>query len=254
MKDRKNIIIVILLITFIVLNIVIYLFNYKKSIIYIGDTTKVEVKNGNIKINKNSNKLNLMQAKIYFNGSFINGYLKSDNGDINNKAVLYEAYNSDGVILRFTDDLLAYTGNVDLKVANTNILDIMTSNDEDVVNNFFQSIGGGNNHSVDILDYKKIVFDLDNDGENEYIYSLDILEEGTDDISFVFICDGTETELISKKSGEINNVDLKKVSFFNLIDFNEDNKYEIVIRVKNGEYGSNTYKIYNYDGKLKEIK
>ena len=45
MKDRKNIIIVILLITFIVLNIVIYLFNYKKSIIYIGDTTKVEVKN-----------------------------------------------------------------------------------------------------------------------------------------------------------------------------------------------------------------
>jgi|GEM_PF-2357180 len=254
MRDRRNLIVAVLLVLFVILSFVIYIFNNNKGTVYIGDVTKLEIKKGKIAINKKQKKLNLTQAKIYFNGSFINGYLKSDKGDINNKAILYEAYNEDGVILRFTDDLLAYTGNVNIKVADINMLDIMADDDSTIVFDFFKSIGGGDNHSVDILDYKKIVYDLDNDGKLEYIYSVDILEEGTTDTSFVFICDGNEKKLINKKTGEIDNVDLKKVSFFNLIDLNEDNKYEIVIRVKNGEYGSNSYKIYNYDGNLKEIK
>lgn len=256
MKEKKNLIIIVLLIVFVLLNIYVYI-NKNKDIVYIGSTTKIEVNKDEIKVINKNKKLNLTKARIYFNKDFIEGYIKSDKGEINNKEITYNAYDNDGVRLHFIDDLIAIVGDTKIKVADVNISDLSLSNDSEIIDNFLKSDDGNGitlDYSISFLDYKKAIYDIDNDGENEYIYSIDVLEEDKIDYSYVFIYDNNEYKLIDSEKGDVDNVNLNKISFFNLIDFNNDNKYEIVLKHKTGTYGSNCYKVYSYNDEIKEIK
>ena len=256
MREKRNILIIILLIIFIILNFSVYLIN-KKNVIYLGSITKIEVKNNNIKIYNEKSKLNLIKAKIYFNGSFINGYLKSDRGNINNKAILYKAYNESGTSLRFTEDLIAYTGKAKINISDANVITNILDGDKEIISNFLRSDYGdgiGLDFSLDYKEYKKVIYDIDNDGDKEYLYSLNLIEENKTSYSYVFIIDDDELKVINSKKGDITDQKYDVISFFKLIDFNDDGKYEIVLRLKNGEYGDNVYKIYNYDGEISEIK
>lgn len=256
MKDKRNLLILVLFIIFIGLSIFVYI-NKNSNTVYLGNFTKINLKDNNIEIKNKNNKISLTKAKIYFNKFFINGYLKSDKSDINNKKNIYNAYNENGKILDFNDDLIAYTGNIKINIANYNELNIGLDKDFEVIDNFLLSDDGDGivlDYSIDYLDYRKIIFDIDNDGIDEFIYSIDILEGETIDYTYVILIDGDQTILVDKRKGKINNANLHKISFFNLIDFNNDNKYEIVLRLKTGDYGNNYYKIYNYNKSVKEIK
>lgn len=256
MKDRKNILIIVLFIVLVILTIFVYI-KKSKSTIYLGYYTKVTIKDNKINVVKKNSKLNLTKAKIYFNDDFVDGYLKSSKSKQSNGVTLYNAYNEEGTILRFTNDLIAYTGKSSIKIANANILNKPINKDLSIITDFLNGENGNGislDYSYDYEDYKKIIYDFDNDGENETIYSLDIIEGSTTEYTYVFLVDGEKIELIDSKKGEITKPDLKKISFFNLIDFNGDGKYEIVLKLSTGDYGYNYYKIYSYDNKVKEIE
>ena len=256
MKKNKIYIIVLLIIIFLLFDIFVHL-NINENVIYIGNTTKVIVKDEKITINNKNTNLKLMKSKIYFNKEFIDGYIKSSKSKMNNGVTIYDAYNLNGQLLRFNDDLIAYTGKNNIKIADCNSSDFISTEDDKYIADFLLS-EFGNGISLDVplsYDYyKKIIYDIDNDGDDEYIYSLDIIESGVSDYSYVFIVDDEEKILVSRKKGDIKDSNLPRVFFFNLIDFNNDNNYEIVLRYKNGEYGKNIYKIYNYNGEISEIK
>lgn len=256
MKDKRNIVIIILLIIFVLLSIYVYI-DKSINIIYLGNYTKITSKNGKIDITNKNNKINLTKAKIYFNGDFIKGYIKSDKSDINNKTIIYNAYNEDGKILRFSDDLIAYTGDEKIKVADANILDILLESDYNLLIDFVNNKSDyeiETDYDIEFKNFKKVIYDLDDDGQLEYLYSFE-LDEGTElAYTCVFIIDGDEYKIVESTSGELYDVNLNRISFFNLIDFNNDNKYEVVLRLKTGDYENNIYKIYNYDDKIVEIK
>lgn len=256
MKEKKNILIIVLLVVFVILSIYV-LINKSNNILYIGSNTKIRIKNNEIKITNKNSKINLTKAKILFNNDFVDGYLKSSKSDINNKVNIYNAYNEDGKVLRFTDDLIAYVGKVNIKIAEPNILEIPLDKDLIIVENFLKTdLGNGItlDYSINYVDYKKVVYDIDKDGDNEYIYSLEVIEGETKSYTYIFIYDDEEYKLVDRRKGKITTADAKKISFFKLIDFNDDGKYELVLRLKNGDYGTNTYKIYEYNDVAKEIK
>lgn len=256
MKKINNIVILILLLIFIAFDLYIVLLN-KTSVVYLGNYTKINIKNKNISITYKNKKINSTKAKIYFNNDFIDGYIMSNKSKLNNNAIVYDAYNSDGTILRFTDDLIAYTGNLKIEKANYNLLDLPLEGDFDIITQYLSSENGNGitlDYSIDYVDYKKVIYDLDNDGENEYIYSIQVVEEGITNYSYVFLVDEGETKKIYSCKGKIEEPKTKKVSFFDLIDFNDDGNYEIVIKIKDGEYGNSIYKLYTYDKDIKEIK
>lgn len=257
MKERKNLIILILIGLFIILSIFLYFKKTASNVIYIGNFTKVTVKKSNIKIDNKNTKLGLTESKIYFNKEFVDGYIRTSKEKINNGVNIYTAYNKNGDVLRFNDDLISYTGNSNIKVAEPNVLELMLDDDFNIINDYLTK--ETDNEDVSEIQmvfdsYKKVIFDIDNDGEDEYIYSVDVVESGSTNYTYVFIVDNGEIIKIDSRSGSALKADVERVSFFKLIDFNDDGKYEIVIRLKKGDYGASTYKIYNYSKKIKEIK
>jgi len=181
----------------------------------------------------------------------------SNKSSLNNNVIVYDAYNIDGTILRFTDDLIAYTGDLKIAKANYNLLDLPLDEDYNIITQYLLSENGNDitlDYSIDYIDYKKVIFDIDKDGVNEYIYSIQLVEEGTTYYSYVFLVDEGATKKIYNCKGKLEKPDTKKVSFFDLIDFNDDGNYEIVIKIKDGEYGYSIYKLYTYDNDIKEIK
>lgn len=256
MKEIKNVLIIVLFVIFLVLFGLILL-NRTTNIVYIGNYTKVKIKNDKITIINKNSKVNLTKAKIYFNRDFVDGYIKSNKANIDNKANIYDVYNESGNSLRPAGDIIAYTGKNKIKIANINVVTLELKDDLDLISGFLASDNGNGielDFSIEYKDYKRVAYDIDKDGDKEYIYSLEVLEGGSETYTYVFLVDDGEIQVINSMKGESNNVKLKKVSFFNLIDFDGDDKYEIVLRVKDGDYGYNKYRIYSYDSQIKEIK
>lgn len=257
MKERKNIIILVLIILFVILSIFLYFKKTRSDVIYIGNYTKVTVKKGTIKIDNKNEKIGITEANIYFNNEFVNGYIRSSKEKVNNNINIYTAYNKKGSVLRFNDDLIAYTGDAKIKVANPNRLSLLLDDDLNKVSTYLYGLTGnteGGDFELSFNSFEKIIYDIDNDGDDEYIYSVDANAYEKQNYSFVVIEDNGEFIPIIKKSGEAMKTDLVRVSFFSLIDFDNDGKYEIVVKIKEGDYGASKYKIFNYDEKIEEIK
>lgn len=252
MKDNRMKLIVVLLVIFICMSLFV---TFKKSgnIAYIGSNTKILITKDGFTIKNDSKKLNLTKAKIYFNGDFIDGYLKSD---VSNNKVVYNAYDQNGNILRFNDALIAYTGNKEIKVAHLSKLELMEEKDVNNIAKYLYSDEAKLNlfdYSIDYNNYEKYIYDIDNDGDKEIIYNIDISVADDKNYTFVLLYDNDEIKVVDKESGNVG-PETKKISFTNLIDFNNDGIYEIIIKEKQDEYVNAVYKLYNYDSKVNEIK
>ena len=96
------------------------------------------------------------------------------------------------------------------------------------------------------LDYIKITnFDYDNDGNEEYIYSVGIFNNDKYN-SFVYMKVDDKYILIDSEESD-NNPDYKRLYFIKLIDFNSDDNYEFVVEKMMSEYGPDYYELYNFD-------
>ena len=177
---------------------------------------------------------------------------------------MYTAYNDNGSSLYFDNSIIAFTKDLDLnfkKISNQEGTDL------NEVTDFFKNLNIDINSDTEIENYLISTFDYDNDGHEEKIYSVDFFEDIEDETdaslgegiaeeemmeknyySYVFMKKDNKYILLDKEESVYDGVHNVRLKFENLIDFNNDNKYEFVISKMMSEYGPDYFELYNFDG------
>ena len=283
-KNKKRILIIIIILICIYLAIyVISIFPKGKkyeNTVFIGDTTKVTVKDGKISVYNEDKKLLNQKAKIYFKKKFIDGYLVSKESESTGSKYTINALNDKNETLILERTLIACTNDVSIDVINVTR---SKCNDLSILYSFLDS----NNTIITTefeVDYFNVsTFDLDDDGTNEYVYSAGLIsydfgedvEEDTDEIEEDDITldeseiefeeydsENDKTKYVSliffEKDGKYFLINTAKSTydenyncfeFLNPIDFNNDGNYEFTVLNQKSEYGPYYYELYNFDGK-----
>lgn len=231
------------LIILIPIYIIIAIFsNTKQDILIIGGNIYIEYndKKYNIKNNyKNNPQLNYRKYKIYDGEKYIDGYIKFYKDDItgDTNGIIY---NSTLDISNLSIPLLAYTGNINIDVADTVVTDKISDNDEIILKSKLTGIID----DIDDINFKKITVDLNNDNQNEYIYS--IYKYDNDKIyNSIFMMDSNNRIIDIVTNGEKN----EEYNINYIVDVDMDGEYEIVLSSSYG-YSLTNYEIY----KLKNNK
>lgn len=231
------------LIILIPIYIIIAIFsNTKQDILIIGGNIYIEYndKKYNIKNNyKNNPQLNYRKYKIYDGEKYIDGYIKFYKDDItgDTNGIIY---NSTLDISNLSIPLLAYTGNINIDVAGTVVTDKISDNDEIILKSKLTGIID----NIDDINFKKITVDLNNDNQNEYIYS--IYKYDNDKIyNSIFMMDSNNRIIDIVTNGEKN----EEYNINYIVDVDMDGEYEIVLSSSYG-YSLTNYEIY----KLKNNK
>lgn len=248
---KKNKGILILVGVVLSLYFIIYLFSniqYGKkysNTVFLGDMTKLNIKGNNIEVLDEYVSTKKQKVKIYYNNRFIDGYLLTSKDNIENGNYAYNLYDSSMNPLYPESLLIAHTPDISIMVKETN-----KTNSEDLteVYNFVNSQNIILSSSIE-LDYLSIDnFDYDNDGTEEYIYSVGLIKDADEYDSFVFYKENDNYILIDRIENGYDEVANVKLIFEKLIDFNDDDKYEFVIGRIMSEYGPYYYDLYNFNG------
>ena len=241
---HKKIILISFVFGYIIITFVINFINKNNNIIYLGNYTKVRVTDNNITVNYSNDNLRYTPIKLYFNNNFINGFIESTDHDY------YSIYDESGVVLHSNKIIIAYSGDYDLKVINLDSSDYYNNKDLEKL----EEIKNSNNLIGEIKSFKKVTYDLDNNSEKEDIVSVQLKNDGTV-ISIVYVVINDNPILLNQIQGEEDGPNCQTETLDYLIDFNEDNIYEIVTNRDEG-IDAPTYEIiYEYvAGEYKEIK
>lgn len=247
MKKNKTLIIV-LIITYFLISIY-FVFIKKDNTIYLGSSTKIKIKNNNIIMTKENKQISMQKAKVYFDGEFIDGYIRSIYEDYNNSNS-FQVLDNNFNLLNSNEGLIAYTGNKKIEIAN--VQKVTTIKEEEKTK--LKSIADENGIEGTLSNFIKIEYNLDSDKEKEIIYSYK-LSNIEKDTTITIIKDKEDYEIIDIESGRPESPGLKQSYFYKLIDFNNDNTYEIVLFQSNGDDSDGEYKIYSYtNGTVINIK
>ena len=248
-KNRKGllIIIVILVLVYFILSIVKYTNSHKtnyKNTVIIGDFTKVEISNNEIKVYNDNTYLENKKLYFYFKGEEIEGYITSSNNGSTGGKYMYVAHKLDGTKLNFDSAIIGYTKDTKLKFKEVNNKRI---SDMTEVNNFLKSYNSIVSDNIRVERIIESTVDVEGDGVYENIYSVSMIEDGSDYDSFVFMKKGENYILISREISEVSTNSIR-LKLLNIIDCNNDGEYEFVISKMMTEYGPNYYELYNYNG------
>lgn len=248
-KNKKNIMILILLLVafYLVITIIFSLPKGKKykNTAFIGDFTKVEVKSGIINVYNNNEFIDKQSTKFYFKNEEIDGSILTRDSGSNGGDYSYYALDKKGNALDFDLGMFGYTADMDLKFKKTDYAYIKDSNE---VREFCKqnNIAIGENTNIEQIVVNN--FDVDDDNNNEDIYSVGLIENGNKYISFVFMSKDGKYYLIDQAESDYNSVNGIRFRFTFLVDFNKDDNYEFVVRKSMSEYGPNYYELYNFNG------
>lgn len=245
---KANVIMIILGIIYIILSIYL-VFIKKDNIVYLGDGTEVIVKNDDIKITKNNKLMNFKKARILYNNEFIDGYIRRKKDDTSGFNIC-EVLNEEKKKIIFSNGLIAYSGNLNIKVGNYLKYSILTNTEKEKL----MLVAEENNISGSISEAYRYDFDIDGDKKEESIYSFTIIEKSKIN-TLTFINTQDDYEIIDIKKDDYSKPNCKRSWFYRFIDFNNDDNYEIVLFQSNGDDSLGTYKIYQYINKsVIEIK
>ncbi len=257
LSNKKGIL--ILVISLVAIYLLIYIISIVptgkkyKNTVFLGESTKVSIKDGSIFVYNEDKKISKQKAKIYFNKKFIDGYIISGEGESSGTENSYYYYNSDGDVLVPGSIVVAVAGDdiVNIKEGRTQEIKSLDSIQDLLdLNNLIS------NDDVEIdLNYGKIdSIDVDGDKIEDKIYSFGLIKsvlatEDEDYISFVYLKKGNSSEyiLLQNFEGSYDGISNERLSFAKLIDFDNDDNYEIVVERMMGEYGPYYYELYNYE-------
>ena len=215
-----------------------------KNTVFIGNFTKVQVKDKNIKIYNENAETPMQNVKVYFKKQFIDGYIFTNKIDFDNTTYSYIVCNEKGNYLSTDSNFIAHTTDLSIKIKNNDKFE--SKNIDDILE--FAKLNNINLSKDTELDYLYITsFDYDEDGKQEYIYSVGLIENEKDYESIIYLKMDNKYIIIDREKSSYT-IDYKKLYFLNLIDFNSDNNYEFVIEKMMSEYGPNYYELYNFDG------
>lgn len=236
MKKRLIIIIVLCLLLVIVS---VYNLIKEESILYLGYSTKVYVNKDDIKIVDTKNDFYTKKIKLFMDDSFVDGFLQVDKEkNINN----YKVYNKDKELILNIPFFMAYTGNIKINVPKYRTQS--SPNDKDKANLYY--VMNDNNIKGDIINYKKITCDLNDDNVDEnIIYSLIKSDEYIYSLLYAYSdIDYNYIDLVISKTEDYDNTRIE--NFETIIDINDDKKYEIVISDYRGNNSAITYRLFGY--------
>lgn len=246
MKNKLFVAIIILLS---ISCIVISILNYNDKVYtIIGETTIVHYKNKKINkieyvdyINK---KYSYDNYKIYYNGSFINGTFNVTD----NLESLYEIYNENYEQI-YPYPFIAYKGDINMNLYNQSINE---PNDSDNV--IISKVLKENSLESNYTNFKKISYDVDNDGMVENIYYVDNERNNSSIYFLTFISKNNNTIILEKNivsMDKINEESRKKLS--TLIDIDLDGKYEIMFSESSGDDSRVYYHFYKFDSNTNSV-
>lgn len=245
-KKNKRVLIILLLISIIVISLVTYI---NMNIVYIGNNTKV-VSLGNKIYSFNTNS-NIILRKVYINknGKFIKGFIKAEKENDSYDYIAVSANN------RAIDvDLLIAKGLLSKAEVAKNVVSSKEITDGSI--NEVNVLLEANIDKSSVLNYEKMVFDIDNDASDESIYY--VLYMTTSSLSTeIFIKDGEDIISVLSNEYDFETEGFSETTYklTGLIDFNNDLNYEIVVSKVTGDDAPIYYDIYRYDnGKINRIK
>lgn len=251
-KNKKILLLLIgiLILIYMAITIIPNIFSEKKysNTAFIGDYTKIYIKNKGIEVRNDNVEIATQRVKVLFKNKLIDGIITSEKTDFDQIDYHYIAYNNEGVYLSPNSALLAFTTDLSIKIKEKTSYN--SKNIEEVYD-LFQD-----NKNIDLdnieLDYLNISsFDLTNDGKEESVYSVGLINRNENDssyYSYVFMKTEDKNILIDKEESKYDGVSNIKLSLYNLIDFNNDGNYEFVVKKSMSEYGPDYYELYNFDG------
>lgn len=239
---------IIYFLTVLVLIIILFQLFIQSRTIYLGNDTKIfNLNNIYIKLNHNSN-IKIRNVYTYKNGKRLNGYLKSTKVD---NIYEYNVVSKNNRIIQ-SDDLIASGKLIKLDVVSNKYS--KTEINESLLQEFNELTD--NELSINnIIRYKKITYDIDNDSSDESIIFVTYLSNGSLN-NKAFINDDNVIDIINDEY-DIEKQDNLETNYrlVGLIDFNKDKKYETVVSTSKGDDSPTYYNVYRYvDGTVKEIK
>lgn len=230
--------IIILFILIFLYFIVLFIFNNNK-VVYIGDYTKVYIKNKKIsKIENINSYISGKKVKYYQNNSFYDGYLYSEKGDL---GYAYNILNKNKTKEIIRNGIIATTNNITIKVKEPEELKVSESE--------IDSITDGLNiekSSIKSEKTKKYIFDLNSDSTDEIIYIIVYKESNGEKVEFVLYSDSKysvfESYLVDNTSAVRKNENL-----YMFIDFLNAGNYCLLIQYSPKLEVPFNYKIYEYN-------
>lgn len=247
-KNKKGllIIIIILVVIYFLISIFINLFNGKKysNTVFIGDYTKVQIKNNKIRVYNQNSNLKGQDVKVYFKNNVIEGYINSSDNGVNNGLKEYNVFNEKGESLIFENVLIAFT-----KDLSPSFKKVVTSHsdDKDLVKKILKNSNIIYSDNF-VLNYFNISnFDIEGDDKDETIYSIGIIDDETEYKSYAIYNKDEKYYIIDREESNYNGIEYTRLIFSNLIDFNNDDNYEFVVEKVISEYGPDYYYLYNFE-------
>ena len=217
--------------------------------IYIDNSVRWVYKNNkwsNIEYNSNSN-INLKKYNVYNTNS------KKHVGKYNLKFEKDKWYIvNKGNYALYPVTMFAYKG-TGIKIIN---YDINYNLDKNIINKILTKFNINNYSEINLA--SSISVDLNNDGEDEIIYSIsNMYSESAEDVYFsvMAIYEDGEYKIIKFEKMDENYL-AKKIMFevFAIMDYNNDGKYELLIEGTRFSETPSSYYLYgNIDGEYKEL-
>ncbi|MBR4830418.1 MAG: hypothetical protein IKZ96_01450 [Bacilli bacterium] len=241
-KGKIVILLVVILIIVIALNYFI-----SSNTVYLGNNTKVLVIGNKIIKLKNNRKILLNKVSIYKDGKKFDGYLKSEKYDMGYSYYAVSKYNK-----KFNSNDLVASGKM-VKMNAVSSSNIETSFNVSEINSLLELKLENDN----VIDYKKVTFDIDNDSNNEEIVFIKYIVDNIGTTK-AFVVDNEDiTDIVEFEYDYTDMVNIKNDVHYlsDVIDLNNDKKYEIILARIDGDSQPTYYDIYSYEnGNIKEIK
>ena len=258
-KNKKGILILIVsfIALYLIINIIYIIPKGKKykNTVFLGSSTKVSINKGTISVYNEDKQLRKQNVKVYFKNKIIDGTISSEKVPSSGVINSYYVQDLNNFDLYYDKVLIAYTPDISIDIKNDKSY---TSKDLTTLYEFANSNSIDISDTVEIIQQNVTTMDIDEDDNDEYIYSISLVETyGLDDDSeeiseeyytVVFLKNEGKYYLIDSEVGDYDEISNTQLSFVKLIDFNNDGDYEFVIKKQMTEYGPYYYELYNFDG------
>lgn len=245
----KNKLFIAIIILFSISYIVISILNYNDKVYaIIGETTIVHYKNKKINkieyVDSMSKKKSYDNYKIYYNGSFINGTFNVTD----NLESLYEIYNENYEQI-YPYPFIAYKGDININAYDQNV-DEASNGDNSIITKILNENSLESNYTT----FKKISYDIDNDGVIENIYYVDNEGNNSSIYFFTFIFKNNNTIILEKNIISLDKMnESKRKKLSTLIDIDLDGKYEIMLSESSGDNSKIYYHFYKFDSNANSV-
>ena len=226
-----------LIIGYFVVSIICNFIYKNETVVYIGDYTKVYVDGEKITVKNENYKVDNIEVKTLFDKEFVPSYLFST--DIDNTYSYYVVDKNKSSL--HLADIYAISGNLDIKVYD--YLNEITKNDE--ITKINENLPQDKGNLKYTYSEKYIFKNQETNKVNLYaVYA----SSDTEDYVIFMVEDNLGISVLDYSTINSEVSDGRVVSFNNIIDFNNDDIYEIVLKEKTGDDKPTYYHIYEYDG------